>query len=51
MEELTSAVRQNTENARQANQLAANASDIAVKGGKVVGEVIETQDQSLPVHE
>jgi methyl-accepting chemotaxis protein len=42
MEELTSAVRQNEESARQANQLAASASGIAVKGGKVVGEVVET---------
>jgi methyl-accepting chemotaxis protein len=42
MEELTSTVRQNAENARQANQLAANASDIAVKGGEVVNEVVHT---------
>jgi len=42
MEELTSTVRQNAENARQANQLAANAADIAVKGGKVVGDVVHT---------
>jgi methyl-accepting chemotaxis protein len=42
MEELTSAVRQNTESARQANQLAASASAIAVKGGKVVGDVVST---------
>jgi methyl-accepting chemotaxis protein len=42
MEELTSTVKQNAENARQANQLAIGASDIAVKGGKVVGEVVTT---------
>jgi len=42
MEELTSTVHQNAENAKQANQLANNASDIAVKGGKVVGEVVHT---------
>jgi len=42
MEELTAIVRQNAENARQANQLAGNASNIAVKGGEVVGEVVET---------
>ena len=42
MEELTSTVKQNAENAKQANQLAANASDIAVKGGQVVGEVVQT---------
>lgn len=42
MEELTSTVRQNAENARQANQLATGASDVAVKGGAVVGQVVET---------
>jgi methyl-accepting chemotaxis protein len=42
MEELTSTVRQNAENARQANQLVVSASDYAVKGGKVVGEVVNT---------
>jgi methyl-accepting chemotaxis protein len=42
MEELTSTVHQNAENAKQANQLANNASDIAVKGGKVVGDVVHT---------
>ena len=42
MEELTSTVRQNAENARQANQLAVTASDVAVKGGEVVSEVVET---------
>jgi methyl-accepting chemotaxis protein len=35
-------VRQNAENAKQANQLAVNASDVAVKGGKVVNDVVET---------
>ncbi|MFL9924778.1 methyl-accepting chemotaxis protein [Herbaspirillum lusitanum] len=42
MEELTSTVKQNAENARQANQLAESASDTAIKGGSVVGEVIDT---------
>ncbi|WP_347888770.1 methyl-accepting chemotaxis protein [Nitrosomonas europaea] len=42
MEELTSTVRQNADNAHQANQLAASASDVAVKGGAVVGQVVET---------
>jgi methyl-accepting chemotaxis protein len=42
MEELTATVRQNSENARQANELAIGASGIAVKGGEVVGEVVET---------
>jgi methyl-accepting chemotaxis protein len=42
MEELTSTVRQNAENARQANQLSIGASDVARKGGAVVGEVVST---------
>jgi methyl-accepting chemotaxis protein len=42
MEELTSTVRQNAENARQANQLVVSASDFAVKGGRVVGQVVDT---------
>jgi methyl-accepting chemotaxis protein len=42
MEELTSTVKQNADNARQANQLASSASDVAVKGGAVVGQVVHT---------
>ncbi len=42
MEELTSTVKQNAENAKQANQLAAGASAVAVKGGQVVGQVVST---------
>ncbi|HEV7855771.1 MAG TPA: methyl-accepting chemotaxis protein [Herminiimonas sp.] len=42
MEELTSTVRHNVDNARQANQLALNASGIAVRGGVVVAQVVET---------
>lgn len=42
MEELTSTVKQNGENARKANELALSASQIAVKGGSVVGQVVET---------
>ena len=42
MEELTSTVRQNADNAIQANQLAATASDVAVKGGAVVSQVVQT---------
>ena len=34
MEELTSTVKQNADNARQANQLAVSASEVAVKGGE-----------------
>jgi len=42
MEELTETVRQNAENARQANQLVVSASEFAVKGGHVVGQVVTT---------
>jgi len=42
MEELTSTVTQNAENARQASQLAVGASDVARKGGVVVGQVVTT---------
>ncbi len=40
MEELTSTVKQNADNAKQANQLAIGASDVATKGGSVVGDVV-----------
>jgi methyl-accepting chemotaxis protein len=42
MEELTSTVKQNADNAREANQLAATASDVALKGGAVVSQVVDT---------
>ena len=42
MEELTSTVSQNAENARQATKLVVAASDYAIKGGKVVGQVVDT---------
>jgi methyl-accepting chemotaxis protein-1 (serine sensor receptor) len=42
MEELGSTVTHNAENARQANQLAQNASTVAVRGGEVVNQVVET---------
>lgn len=42
MEELTSTVRQNADNARQANILAVSASEVAVRGGSVVSQVVET---------
>ena len=42
MEELSSTVKQNADSARQANQLAANASTVAIRGGEVVGQVVET---------
>ncbi len=42
MEELTTTVKQNADNARQANQLAVSASGVAVKGGEVVSQVVQT---------
>ncbi|WP_428509540.1 methyl-accepting chemotaxis protein [Roseateles sp.] len=42
MDELGSTVRNNADNAKQANQLALGASQIATRGGDVVGEVVET---------
>ena len=42
MEVLTSTVKQNADNAREANQLAATASDVARKGGEVVSQVVDT---------
>jgi methyl-accepting chemotaxis protein len=42
MEEITATVRENGNNARHANQLAVSASDVAVKGGVVVDQVIDT---------
>ena len=42
MEELTGTVKQNAENAAQANRLAQSASDVAARGGSVVGQVVAT---------
>ena len=42
MEQLSSTVKQNADNARQANQLAMGASTVAIKGGEVVGQVVQT---------
>jgi methyl-accepting chemotaxis protein len=42
MEQLTSTVKQNADNARQANQLVVSASSVAVKGGAVVAQVVDT---------
>ncbi|MDD5284373.1 MAG: methyl-accepting chemotaxis protein [Desulfuromonadaceae bacterium] len=44
MEELTSTVKQNADNSQQANQLAIDASDVAVKGGTVITRVVDTMD-------
>jgi methyl-accepting chemotaxis protein-2 (aspartate sensor receptor) len=41
MGQLTATVRQNADNARQANQLAESASTVAQKGGNTVAQVIE----------
>lgn len=40
MEEMTATVKQNADNAREANQLAINARDQAEKGGNVVGQAV-----------
>jgi methyl-accepting chemotaxis protein len=42
MEELSSTVRQNADNAQQANRLAQSASEVAAQGGQVVTEVVGT---------
>ncbi|MFU1913552.1 methyl-accepting chemotaxis protein [Bordetella avium] len=42
MQELTSTVRQNADNARQANALAASSMDVARRGGQAVGQVVHT---------
>ncbi|MBA5638122.1 MCP four helix bundle domain-containing protein [Duganella sp. LX20W] len=42
MEELSSTVKQNADNARQANVLAQTASGVAVQGGQVVSQVVDT---------
>jgi len=42
MEQLSGTVRNNAENALQANKLGVGASDVAVRGGTVVRQVVET---------
>jgi len=42
MEQLSATVKQNAERAQQANQLAASASSVAVHGGEVVSQVVDT---------
>ncbi len=44
LEELTMTVRQNAESAQQANKLSTTASEVAVKGGHVVTEVVSTMN-------
>jgi methyl-accepting chemotaxis protein len=45
MEELSSQVKHNADSARQANQLATSASAVAVRGGEVVGRVVDTMKE------
>jgi methyl-accepting chemotaxis protein len=45
MEQLTSAVTQNAENSRQANQLAKSAADAAQQGREVVAQVVQTMEK------
>ena len=42
MEELSATVKQNVDNAKQANQLAQGASTVAIQGGAVVAQVVDT---------
>ncbi len=44
MDGLTATVKQNADNARQAGQLAHSASEIASRGGDVVGQVVQTME-------
>ncbi|MFJ7567767.1 methyl-accepting chemotaxis protein [Herminiimonas sp. NPDC097707] len=44
MEEMTSTVKENAANAEQANALAHTAAEVAIKGGNVVAEVVNTMD-------
>ncbi|WP_233835265.1 methyl-accepting chemotaxis protein [Paraburkholderia sp. ZP32-5] len=45
MEELNATVRQNADSAKQGNMLAANASEVAVRGGEAVGRVVHTMQE------
>ena len=45
MEELTATVKQNGDNSRQAHTLALSASEVAVKGGNVVEQVVDTMSE------
>ena len=45
METMTETVRQNADNARQANKMVETASEVAVKGGAVVSQVVVTMDE------
>ncbi len=45
MEQLTGAVRTSADNARQANALASGASDVAMRGGQVIEQVVATMNE------
>jgi methyl-accepting chemotaxis protein len=45
MEELTATVKQNADNALEANRLAGKATAVAVKGGEAIHEVVDTMGQ------
>jgi methyl-accepting chemotaxis protein len=45
MEQLGAQVKQNADSAKQASQLASSASTVAVRGGDVVGRVVETMKE------
>lgn len=44
LEELTATVMQNAEHTKQANHLANSASEVAVKGGEIVGQAVATME-------
>jgi methyl-accepting chemotaxis protein len=45
MQELSTAVKNNADTAREANQMASSASEAAIKGGVVVGQVVSTMEE------
>src|SRR5471032_2572992 len=45
VEQFSATVKQNADNSAQANQLALNASNVAVQGGEIVADVIATMDE------
>src|SRR3982750_4250756 len=45
MEQLTGTVKQSADSARQANQLASSAAEVAARGGSVVSQVVTTMDE------
>ncbi|MDP1282436.1 methyl-accepting chemotaxis protein, partial [Klebsiella pneumoniae] len=45
MEQLTATVRQNADNAQQANVLETSASSVATEGGQAVQQVVQTMDE------